>query len=60
MKRAGRLEPAAIRDALQETRRYDGATGVIGMGPDNNPRKSVVILRIEQGRPTYDIDVAPS
>jgi branched-chain amino acid transport system substrate-binding protein len=60
MMRASQLEPAAIRDALRVTRRYDGATGFISMGPDNNPRKNVLVLRIENGRPTYALDIAPT
>jgi branched-chain amino acid transport system substrate-binding protein len=49
IKRAGSDDPEAIAQALRETKEFKGVTGVIKMGPDGNPIKSVVINKVENG-----------
>jgi branched-chain amino acid transport system substrate-binding protein len=47
LSRARDDSPEAVRDALQATRDLAGATGTIAsMGPDREPEKAVVIVRI--------------
>jgi branched-chain amino acid transport system substrate-binding protein len=49
MKRAPDLSGPAIRDALAQTRNFPGVTGDISIGPDRNPIKPAVVLKIGQG-----------
>ncbi len=48
--RMGAKSPDAIRRGLLATRDYRGATGVITFDGLNDPRRSVVINRLSQGR----------
>lgn len=51
MRRAGKMEGTAIRDAIAATRDFSGVTGMITMGPDRNPvGKKLVIVKIEGGQ----------
>lgn len=51
--------PEAIRAALQETTTFPGLLGPITVGPDRNPLKSAVIVRIERGRFAHHATVDP-
>ena len=53
LKRAGSVEPAALRDALSTTSDFTGATGTITMGDDRNPKKPAVVIRVQDGKFTY-------
>jgi branched-chain amino acid transport system substrate-binding protein len=59
IKRAGKVEPAAIRDALAATKDYQAVTGKITMDKDRNPEKSVVVLKIDGGKAKYEALVNP-
>jgi branched-chain amino acid transport system substrate-binding protein len=59
IKRAGKAEPAAIRDALATTKDLETVTGKITMDKDRNPEKSVVVLKIEGGKAKFDALVNP-
>jgi branched-chain amino acid transport system substrate-binding protein len=59
IKRAGKIEPAAIRDALAATKDYESVTGKITMDKDRNPEKSVVVLKIDGGKAKYEALVNP-
>jgi branched-chain amino acid transport system substrate-binding protein len=59
IKRAGKAEPAAIRDALAATKDYEAVTGKITMDKDRNPEKSVVVLKIDGGKAKYEAIVNP-
>ena len=59
IKRAGKAEPTAIRDALAVTKDYEAVTGKITMDKDRNPEKSVVVLKIEGGKAKYEALVNP-
>jgi branched-chain amino acid transport system substrate-binding protein len=59
MKRAGKVDGAAVRDALASTKNYDAVTGRITMDKDRNPEKSVVVLKIDGGHAKYEALVNP-
>ena len=49
LQRAGSTDPAKIRDALAETRDFEGVTGRISIDENRNAAKSGVILKIDNG-----------
>ncbi len=57
--KAGTLEGPKIRQALAETKDFPGVSGTLTMGPDNNPIKEVMILKVENGRFTLVTKMAP-
>jgi branched-chain amino acid transport system substrate-binding protein len=59
IKRAGKVDPSAIRDALAATKGYEAVTGKITMDKDRNPEKSVVVLKIDGGKAKYEALVNP-
>jgi branched-chain amino acid transport system substrate-binding protein len=59
IKRAGKVDTAAIRDALATTKDYEAVTGKITMDKDRNPEKSVVVLKIDGGKAKYESLVNP-
>lgn len=50
IKRAGTIEPQALRDALAATKDLEAVTGRITLDAECNPRKTVVMLTIKNGR----------
>ncbi len=59
IKRAGKVDPPAIRDALAATKDLETVTGKITMDKDRNPEKSVVVLKITGGKAKYEALVNP-
>jgi branched-chain amino acid transport system substrate-binding protein len=59
VKRAGNLNPQAVRDALAQTKNFEGVTGKITMDKDRNPEKSAVILKITGGKANYETTIEP-
>jgi branched-chain amino acid transport system substrate-binding protein len=59
IKRAGKADPPAIRDALAATKGFEAVTGTITMDKDRNPEKSVVVLKIDGGKAKYAALVNP-
>ncbi len=59
IKRAGKTEPQAIRDALAATKDYPGASGVITIDANRNARKPIVVVRILGGKATRADSIAP-
>ncbi len=57
--RAGKLDPAAIRDAIASTQDFEGVTGQITMDVHRNPMKSAVVLKIEGGKAKFETSIAP-
>jgi len=57
--RAGRPEPAAIRDALAQTNNFPGASGVITIDENRNARKPIVILELQNGTTRLKDSIAP-
>jgi branched-chain amino acid transport system substrate-binding protein len=59
MKRAKAIEPAAIRDALAETKGFETVTGQITFDASRNAQKGAVVLKIDGGKPKYEATVQP-
>jgi branched-chain amino acid transport system substrate-binding protein len=53
MGRATELTPAAVKDALAQTKNFAGATGSITIDKDHNASKPVVIVQIKAKKFTY-------
>lgn len=59
IQKAGSTEGAKIRDALASTKDFKGVSGVIAMGEDGNPIKSVVINKVQDGKFVYVTTINP-
>ena len=59
IRRAGSTEGKRVRDALADTKDFEGVTGRITMDADRNPIKPAVILQVERGRFRFVTSVAP-
>jgi len=59
VKRAGKVEPKAVRDALAQTKDFDGVSGKITIDKDRNAEKSAVVIKITGGKGKYEGTVAP-
>jgi branched-chain amino acid transport system substrate-binding protein len=59
IRRAGSTEGKRVRDALADTRDFEGVTGRITMDADRNPIKPAVILQVSGGRFRFVTSVAP-
>ena len=53
IQRAGTADRAKIRDALADTRNFEGVTGTISFDAYGDPIKSAVIMEIKNGKPFY-------
>ncbi len=51
IRRAGKADPTAIRDALAQTKDFHGASGVITIDADRNASKPIVVLELKAGKP---------
>jgi branched-chain amino acid transport system substrate-binding protein len=61
IKRAGKTDGAALRDAIGATKGFTGVTGTINLGPDRNPvGKKLVIVEIRNGQLALKSSVDPS
>ncbi|MEP6471238.1 MAG: ABC transporter substrate-binding protein [Acidobacteriota bacterium] len=59
IRRAGSTEGKRVRDALADTKDFEGVTGRITMDADRNPIKPAVILKVEGGKFRFVTSVAP-
>lgn len=59
IKRAGSVDPVAIKDALAATKDFAGVTGTFSMGADHNPIKSIVVIGLKDGVQTTSVKVDP-
>jgi branched-chain amino acid transport system substrate-binding protein len=59
MTRANSLEGPKIAQALAGTKDFPGVSGTVTMGPDHNPVKGVVILKVENGKFVYQTTMQP-
>jgi branched-chain amino acid transport system substrate-binding protein len=48
-----------LRDALAQTKTFDGVTGIITFGQDRDAFKSAMVLRIHDGRAVFLTELAP-
>ncbi|HVT02355.1 MAG TPA: ABC transporter substrate-binding protein [Thermoanaerobaculia bacterium] len=56
---AGSLDSAKIRDAIAQTKDFQGVAGVTTMGPDRNPIKPVALLHVSGGKIAFKEWVKP-
>ena len=59
IQRAGSTDGTKVRDALADTKNFQGASGTINMGENGNPIKSMVINKVEGGKFVYVMTVNP-
>ncbi len=59
MERAGTTEGPKVRDALASTENFQGVSGVITMGENGNPIKSMVINKVQDGQFVYVTTIDP-
>ncbi len=59
MTRANSLEGPKIAQTIATTKDFPGVSGTITMGPDHNPVKGVVILKVENGKFAYQTTMQP-
>jgi branched-chain amino acid transport system substrate-binding protein len=59
IQRAGSMDGTKVRDALADTKNFQGISGTINMGENGNPIKSMVINKVEGGKFTYVTTVNP-
>ncbi len=59
IKRAGKNDPGAIRDAIAATKDFEGVTGKITIDAQRNPQKSAVVLKVEGGKAKFETSIAP-
>ncbi|MEW6658618.1 MAG: ABC transporter substrate-binding protein [Thermodesulfobacteriota bacterium] len=59
MEKAGGTNGPKVAQALAATRDFPGVTGKITMGPDHNPIKGVVVLKVEKGKFAYQTTINP-
>ena len=59
IRRAGTTDRAKIRDALADTRNFEGVTGTISFDENGDPIKSAVIMEIKDGKPYYYKTIEP-
>lgn len=57
--RAGSTDGTKIRDALASTKDFQGVSGVMTMGPEGNPIKSMVINKVQNGKFVYVTTINP-
>jgi branched-chain amino acid transport system substrate-binding protein len=57
--RAGVTDGARVAPALAGLKDFPGVTGAITMGPDHNPIKGVVIIKVEKGKFVYQTTINP-
>jgi branched-chain amino acid transport system substrate-binding protein len=57
--RAKDMTGASIRDAIEQTKGFQGVSGIITLDPDHNPVKSAVVLGIEKNKAKYAATINP-
>ncbi len=57
--RAGKTDPAAVRDEIAKTKDFEGVTGKITINDKRNAVKSAVVLKIKDGAARYEATVDP-
>ena len=57
--RAGSTRRSAIREALADTKGFEGVTGVLSFDAHGDPIKNIIIMQIVNGRPHFLKHVYP-
>jgi branched-chain amino acid transport system substrate-binding protein len=60
MKRAPTADAAALREAIAQTKDFQGVTGKITLDANRNPTKSAVVLKVASGNFKYQTTVQPN
>lgn len=61
IKRAGKVDGPALRDAIAATKGFPGVTGTINLGADRNPEgKKLVIVEVRNGQLALKASVDPA
>lgn len=53
LERAGEADSEKLKDAIAETKDFKGVTGIISIDENHNPVKSVTIIEMKDGVPTF-------
>jgi branched-chain amino acid transport system substrate-binding protein len=59
LKRAGKTDAAALRDAIAATKGFEGVSGTISIDAGRNAEKSAVVIKITGGQGKYETTIAP-
>jgi branched-chain amino acid transport system substrate-binding protein len=59
VKRAGKIDTAAIRDALAQTKNFEAVSGNITIDAGRNAQKSAVVIKITGGQGKYETTIQP-
>ena len=59
LKRAGKTDSAALRDAIAATKGFEGVSGTISIDAGRNAEKSAVVIKITGGQGKYETTIAP-
>lgn len=59
IQRAGTTLRPAVRNSLAQTNGFEGVTGTFSFDKHGDPIKSVVIMKVEAGRPVYLKQIVP-
>jgi branched-chain amino acid transport system substrate-binding protein len=58
--RAGATDSTKLRDALAQTKNFNGVTGIINMDADRNAIKPAVVLNLHDAAFIYQVTIAPN
>jgi branched-chain amino acid transport system substrate-binding protein len=59
IKRAGGTENTKLRDAIAQTQKFPGVTGMISIDKDRNAVKPAVVLKLQDSKFVYETTIAP-
>jgi branched-chain amino acid transport system substrate-binding protein len=59
MQRAPDLSSSAIREAIEQTKGFQGVSGIITIDADHNAVKSAVVMKVENNEPKYAVTISP-
>lgn len=59
LERAGKADSEAVKQALASTKDFKGITGTLSVDANHNAVKSITILEVKDGEPTFLTKVAP-
>jgi branched-chain amino acid transport system substrate-binding protein len=59
VKRAGKVDGPALRDALAQTKGFEGVSGKITIDKDRNAEKSAVVIKVTGGKAKYEATIEP-
>lgn len=59
MKRANSVDPAKIRDTLEQTKDYKAVSGTLSFDENHNPVKAAVIIEFKDGQQQFSAKIEP-